>query len=94
MKWFEDNNIVFLPWPSRSPDLNPMENIWGFLSRLVYGNNSQYLSVPDLKQSIVDAWNEMPISVVNKLVASMENRIFQLLIKMKVIRSIKCSITV
>ena len=25
--WFRENNISVLPWPARSPDLNPIEQI-------------------------------------------------------------------
>lgn len=25
---FNDQAVRFLPWPVRSPDLNPIENIW------------------------------------------------------------------
>lgn len=34
--WFEERSLVVLPWPSRSPDLNPIENAWGMISELVY----------------------------------------------------------
>ena len=32
--WKEENNIVSLPWPTQSPDMNPIEYLWDELERL------------------------------------------------------------
>ena len=40
--WLEQHDISVLDWPSRSPDLNPIENIWSELTKEVYGDGKQY----------------------------------------------------
>ncbi len=31
--WFNDHGVTVLDWPTNSPDLNPIENIWGIVKR-------------------------------------------------------------
>lgn len=77
--WFERKRITLFEHPARSPDLNPMENVWGILVRRIYANNKQYGSIQELKQAILDAWDTVEVHVINNLVNSMPNRIFDVI---------------
>lgn len=76
-EWLCLRLVPFLVWPSKSPDLNPIENIWGQLVRKVYSNGRHYNSTAVLKRAIQAAWDQMPQADIQAVVASMPSRIFQ-----------------
>jgi hypothetical protein len=62
-----------------SPDLNPIENIWGYLGYKVYEGGRQFLNKEDLIREIKKQWEAMPVSYLEKLVSSMKKRCIEVL---------------
>lgn len=79
MAWFQQKKIKVLDWPACSPDLNPMENVWGELVRNVYAQGKQYQNTKDLRDAIEDAWANLGQPYLQKLIGSMQNRLFEVI---------------
>lgn len=79
--WFQERKVRVLDWPSRSPDLNPIENLWGTLVRKVYSNGKQYESRGELISAITSAWREISVEELQDLVESMPKRLVEVLKK-------------
>ena len=77
--WLETNEMKILDWPPLSPDLNPIENLWGYLTRKVHGNGHQFTSIVALKAEIVKCWSEVTPELRNNLVASMKDRLIKVI---------------
>lgn len=67
-----ENVPKVLTWPSYSPDLNPIENIWGIVKREVEKRMPKNLA--ELEQFMVEEWNAVPESTLKYLIESMEAR--------------------
>jgi hypothetical protein len=76
---FTDHRVEEMDWPSRSPDLNRMENQWSKLVRIFYAEGKQYNSANELKNAIFDAWNSISLTYLQTLVASMNDRCFEVI---------------
>ena len=80
-EWFSRNSVRLMDWLSRSPDFNPIENVWGWLARRVYDNNRQFASVRDFTNCVFEEWNQMPRSLLEKLLNTMNDRCIEVLQK-------------
>ncbi|CAS00064.1 Protein CBG26279 [Caenorhabditis briggsae] len=77
--WFVSKRIKVLEWPACSPDLNPIENIWGILVRRVHRNGRQFKTVQELKDAIQAEWDALTDAELKNLVASMSSRIVEVI---------------
>lgn len=77
--WLAARFINVLNWPACSPDLNPMENIWGVLVRRIYAENKIYTNLVELRQAIIREWGKLEVRVLQNLNSSMNRRCEQVL---------------
>ena len=71
--WKADHQVKSLSWPSQSPDLNPIENVWAVLKAHV--SIYKPSSVKELIQVIKKEWKKLNNVFAENLVASMKNHV-------------------
>jgi transposase len=68
------NNISVEPgWPANSPDLNPIENIWGMMKLVVY--RKQYNNLDELKAAVEAEWERIPVATLRNCMLSIPRRL-------------------
>ncbi|OWZ20703.1 Transposase [Phytophthora megakarya] len=77
MGFFKEQGVTVLDWRARSPDLNPIENVWAILARKVYSNGKRYSSVAELTEAVQKAWKSVTVEELHKLLESMPARCFE-----------------
>ena len=75
--FFESKNINKLDWPGNSPDTNPIENLFGIITKQVYSNGKIYFSKEKLLMAIEDAINNVSSKTLRSLAESMTNRLIE-----------------
>ncbi len=71
--WFNDHGVTVLDWPANSPDLNPIENLWGIVKRKM--RDTRPNNADDLKAAIKATCASIPPQQCHKLITSMPCRI-------------------
>ncbi len=61
--WFNDHGVTVLDWPANSPDLNPIENLWGTVKRKM--RDTRPNNADELKAAIKATWASIPILITS-----------------------------
>ena len=64
---------VLESWPSGSPDLNPIENLWAIIKKRIEDKKPGNLK--ELRKWIIETWNSIDQQTINNLIDSMDNRL-------------------
>jgi hypothetical protein len=73
MAYLENQNIEVLNFPSYSPDMNPIENLWNELN--VMTKHRKCKNEKELFQLLKQAWNTIAKKKLHDLVKSMPRRL-------------------
>uniref|UniRef100_A0A3B3S1M2 Transposase Tc1-like domain-containing protein n=1 Tax=Paramormyrops kingsleyae TaxID=1676925 RepID=A0A3B3S1M2_9TELE len=77
--FFQENNITLLAHLACSPDLNPIENLWGWMAREVYKNGQQFQTVDAFRAAVFTTWRNVPTHLMETLASSMPQQIFEVI---------------
>ena len=71
--FLNSKGINVMTWSPYSPDLNPIENLWGIMKNKILLINPTFLN--EIKQFIQEEWDEITITTLRNLADSMHTRL-------------------
>ena len=74
-RWKEAHRIALLDWAANSPDMNPIEQIWRIIKQNLRKRRVDISTLEELKAAIEEEYEKIPLSKINQLLATMEDRV-------------------
>lgn len=75
-----EKGVAVLDWPAKSPDLNPIENLWSVLDSNIA--RDPHMSLDTLEKTLKSEWRKIEPNLLQKLVDSVPARL-RLVVKSK-----------
>lgn len=72
--WLQQNRVNRMEWPALSPDLNPIEHVWDMLGRRVYARVPPPANLDQLRNALLQEWQNIPQRQLGYLVRGMRRR--------------------
>ena len=73
--WFASHGIPLLFHPPNSPDLSPIEPVWGDLKRHLRARPHHPTTFAELCTAVRETWEQLPIGTINGHIEKMDARI-------------------
>jgi DDE superfamily endonuclease len=74
-EWLEEQEFKTMVWPAQSPDLNPIEHLWGWLKRRLAKHENPPNGIHELWNRVQVEWDRIPVEECRKLIESMPRRV-------------------
>ena len=79
LRGFVDDRLMV--WPTVSPDLNPIENLWSIIKKDLYKEGKQYCSLNELWDEITTVAQSVDKDTIKNLTSSVDKRLCNILEK-------------
>lgn len=80
LQFLQEEGVDTLPWPANSPDLNPIEHCWSYVSKRVRAHGTPRNS-DQLWEWVRSEWEATPLDYVQSLYRSIRSRLRNVLEK-------------
>ncbi|GFU55387.1 hypothetical protein TNCV_1079071 [Trichonephila clavipes] len=71
----DSEGIQRLVWPARSPDLNPIENVWDALGGKLLAEDIIRQTRTPLIRALTEEWDKLPQQLLDNVVQCMVRRV-------------------
>ncbi|RFU26349.1 hypothetical protein B7463_g9989, partial [Scytalidium lignicola] len=67
------HGIILMPYPSTSPDMNPIEKCWRWIKQSLHRRHRQPTNEDEMRQFVLEEWDRIPQKWINELIDKQEH---------------------